>query len=76
MTEPEGEARWPARRRLSRTAVLWSVLITIGLIAWFFFAWLVLDRMMLDAAGEAIGSGLLLLVVVSVISALFRSNRE
>jgi hypothetical protein len=76
VTDPEGEARWPAGRRLSRAAVLWCVLTTIGLIAWFFFAWLVLDRMMLDAAGEAIGSGLLLLVVVSVISALFRSNRD
>lgn len=53
-----------------------ACVVIVGLIAWFFFAWLVLDRMMLDAAGEAIGTGLLLLVVVSVISALFRSNRE
>ena len=77
MTEPpEGEAEWPGRRRLSRTALLWCGVTVVALIAWFLFAWLVLDRMMLDAAGEAVGSGLLLLVIVSVVGALLRSSRE
>lgn len=73
---PEGEAEWQDRRRLSRTAVLWCGIAAVGLVAWFLFAWLVLDRMMLDAAGEAIGSGLLLLVIVSVVGALARSSRR
>lgn len=77
MTDPpEGQAAWPVRRRLSRATVLWCAGVAVGLVAWFFFAWLVLDRMMLDAAGEAIGTGLLLLVVVSVVGALLRSNRD
>jgi hypothetical protein len=76
MTDPpEGQAAWPVRRRLSRVTVLWCAAVAAGLVAWFFFAWLVLDRLMLDAAGEAIGTGLLLLVVVSVVGALLRSNR-
>jgi hypothetical protein len=70
---PEGAKE---RRRLSRTAVVLSAITAVALFAWFLFAWLVLDRMMLDAAGEAIGTGLLLLVVVSVVGALFRSSRE
>lgn len=70
---PEGA---PERRRLTRTTFFWCALTAIALVAWFLFAWLVLDRMMLDAAGEAIGTGLLLLVIVSVVGALFRSNRE
>lgn len=66
----------PERRRFSRTTVLWCAVTAVALVAWFFFAWLVLDRMMLDAAGEAVGTGLLLLVIVSVVGALFRSSRE
>ena len=76
VTDPDGEARWAGRRRLSRAAVLCCVITAIALVAWFFFAWLVLNRMMLDAAGEAIGSGLLLLVIVSVVGALLRTDRD
>jgi hypothetical protein len=64
------------RRRFSRTTVTLCAVTAIALVAWFFFAWLVLNRMMLDAAGEAIGTGLLLLVIVSVVGALARSSRE
>jgi hypothetical protein len=64
---PEGEASWSGRRRRSRSTFVWCAVTAIGL---------VLDRMMLDAASEAIGSGLLLLVIVSVVGALIRSNRE
>jgi hypothetical protein len=73
--EDQAEAEWQGRRRLSRTALLWYTITAVALVAWFFFAWLVLNRMVLDAAGEAIGSGLLLLVIVSVIGALARSSR-
>jgi hypothetical protein len=61
---------------ISRTTLFWCAVTAVGLLAWFLFAWLVLDRMMLDAAGEAIGTGLLLLVIASVVGTLFRSNRE
>lgn len=37
-----------------------------GLIAWFFVAWLLLGRNVVDAAGESVGSGLVLLLVVSI----------
>lgn len=45
-------------------------LVTVGLVAWFFFAWLGLHRDIVDAAGESIGSALLLLVLLSVVSAV------
>ncbi|NUT36101.1 MAG: hypothetical protein HOV79_23845 [Hamadaea sp.] len=61
---------------MSRAAAVWSGVAAFALTAWFFFAWLVLDRMMLDAAGEAIGSGLLLLLLVSVGNALLRTRRD
>lgn len=41
-------------------------LVGIGLLAWFFFAWLALDRNVFDAIGESVGSGLLLLLIVSI----------
>ncbi|HZM79097.1 MAG TPA: hypothetical protein VFC19_25485 [Candidatus Limnocylindrales bacterium] len=44
----------------------------VGLIAWFFFAWLGLDRHVLDAAGESVGSGLLLLLIVSIAGMLLK----
>jgi hypothetical protein len=72
---PGGEAAAsPRGRRLSRATLLWCAGITVALIAWCFFAWIVLDRMFLDAAGEAIGSGLLLLVIVSVVGTLARAR--
>ena len=45
------------------------------LVAWFFFAWLALDRHVIDAAGESVGSGFALLLVVSVIGALRGGER-
>jgi hypothetical protein len=68
---PEGKADGSqSEGRFPRATLVWSVVTLVALTAWFFFAWLVLDRLMLDAAGEAIGSGLLLLVVISVIAVL------
>jgi hypothetical protein len=55
------------------TKVLISV-ATALLVVWFFFAWLALDRHVLDAAGESIGSAFALLLLISVIGAV-RSNR-
>jgi hypothetical protein len=68
---PDEAAKSPG---LSRAARAWSVAVALGLTAWFFFAWLVLDRHLLDAAGESVGSALLLLIVVSVVGAVWRNN--
>ncbi|GAA1638345.1 hypothetical protein ACFQY4_43615 [Catellatospora bangladeshensis] len=46
-----------------------------GLVAWFFFAWLGLKRNIVDAAGESIGSGILLLLLFSIAGATQRSRR-
>lgn len=63
-------ASQPAKRPIGR---MWTVsAVTVGgvLLSWFFFAWLALDRHIADAAGESVGSGFALLLVVSVIGAL------
>lgn len=46
-----------------------------GLVAWFFFAWLGLKRNIVDAAGESIGSGILLLLLFSIAGATQRGRR-
>ena len=54
-----------------------KILISVAtglLVVWFFFAWLALDRHVLDAAGESVGTAFALLLLVSVIGAV-RSNR-
>jgi hypothetical protein len=70
----EAEVAGSDRAGLSRRMLLWVSLAATALTAWFFFAWLVLDRMMLDAAGEAIGTGLLVLLLISIIGALARGR--
>lgn len=62
-------------RGLSRRAMMIITGVTSGLVGWFFFAWLGLKRNVVDAAGESIGSGILLLLVVSVAGAAHRSRR-
>jgi len=57
---------------LSRNVRITACVVVVGLIAWFFFAWLALDRHVLDAAGESVGSGLLLLLIVSVLGMLLK----
>jgi len=59
---------------LTPTAKLWITLVGVLLVLWFLFAWLVLDRHLVDAAGESVGTALALAVVVSVIGAI-RSSR-
>ncbi len=51
---------------MSTRAVLVASVVGAGLIAWFFVAWLLLGRNVVDAAGESVGSGLVLLLVVSI----------
>ena len=55
---------------LTPTAKLWITAVGVLLVLWFLFAWLVLDRHLVDAAGESIGTALALAVVVSVIGAV------
>ena len=69
--QPDESAKSPG---ISRAALAWSAAVALGLTAWFFFAWLVLDRHLLDAAGESVGSALLLLIIVSVVGAVWRNN--
>ena len=69
--QPDDSAKSPS---VSRAALAWSVAVAIGLTAWFLFAWLVLDRHLLDAAGESVGVALLLLIMVSVVGAVWRNN--
>ena len=59
---------------LPTRAVFWTGIVGILLFLWFLFAWLILDRHMLDAAGESVGTALFLGVIVSVIGAV-RSSR-
>ena len=70
-TEPD-----PAQdqRMFSSTAKIWTSVVVIILFLWFLFAWLILDRHVLDAAGESVGTALALGVVVSLVGAL-RGNR-
>ncbi len=51
---------------MSTRAVVVASVVGAGLIAWFFVAWLLLGRNVVDAAGESVGSGLVLLLVVSI----------
>ena len=55
-------------------ALFWASVIGAVLLLWFLFAWLILDRHMLDAAGESVGTAFALGVIVSLIGAL-RSSR-
>jgi hypothetical protein len=58
------------RPALSPTARRTLMGIGALLLMWFLFAWLILDRHVLDAAGESVGTAFALGVVVSLIGAL------
>jgi hypothetical protein len=69
----QGEPHVPdptSRTTGSRTASAWTTAVGAGLFLWFLFAWLILDRHILDAAGESVGTAFALGVVVSLIGAL------
>ena len=69
--EPVGEATVA----VSSAWKIWGAVITGALVLWFFFAWLALDRHILDAAGESVGTAFALGLVVSVIGAVRASSR-
>lgn len=76
--ETSGEQDEPAARRadhFTRNMVIACVTVIIGLVAWFFFAWLELERNIVDAAGESIGSALVALLLVSIIGVTVRRRR-
>lgn len=68
MTERESESSGG----IPRHVMIAAVVVSVGLLAWFFFAWLALDRHVIDAAGESVGSGLLLLLIVSIAGMLLK----
>ena len=43
-------------KTLSPAAKAWTGVVAAALVVWFFFAWLFLDRHLLDAAGESVGT--------------------
>jgi hypothetical protein len=65
--QDEGSAATPA---LSAAVKIWMTVITAILFLWFLFAWLILDRHLLDAAGESVGTAFALGVLVSLVGAL------
>jgi hypothetical protein len=71
-TEPGSDRRRDpaAERTISPAVTRWVVGVATFLVIWFFFAWLILDRHVLDAAGESVGTAFALGVVVSLIGAL------
>jgi hypothetical protein len=69
---PAGAAA--VRRAIPRAAVVWSAVTAVLLVAWFFVAWLAMGQNVVDAAGESVGMGFLLLVIVSVVGALRRTR--
>ncbi len=55
---------------LTSSAKVWTSVVAVVLVIWFLFAWLILDRHVLDAAGESVGTAFALGVVFSLIGAL------
>jgi len=61
-------------KALSSTAKVWITVVAVLLMMWFLFAWLILDRHVLDAAGESVGTAFALAVVVSVVGSIRQSR--
>ena len=59
---------------LSLAVKVWTSVLAVVLVIWFLFAWLILDRHVLDAAGESVGTAFAVAVVVSLVGAV-RSGR-
>ena len=55
---------------MSTTVKVWVSVIATALLLWFLFAWLILDRHLLDAAGESVGTAFALGVIVSLVGAM------
>lgn len=71
-----GPSRGSVRPRLSRSALVASIAVGVVLVAWFFFAWLALNRHVVDAAGESMGSGFALLLLISIVGAVLRGRGQ
>jgi hypothetical protein len=59
---------------LSLATKVWTSVLAFVLVTWFLFAWLILDRHVLDAAGESVGTAFAIAVIVSLVGAV-RSGR-
>jgi hypothetical protein len=59
---------------MSSVAKAWTTVVVVVLVVWFLFAWLILDRHVLDAAGESVGTAFALGVLISVVGAI-RASR-
>jgi hypothetical protein len=57
-------------KAVSHRVKVWTSVVSVLLVLWFLFAWIILDRHVLDAAGESVGTAFALGVVVSLIGAL------
>jgi hypothetical protein len=64
----------PPVESLPRAWKIGSILVGSGLVVWFFFAWLALDKHIFDAAGESLGSAFAVLVIVSIIGSIRRNH--
>jgi uncharacterized membrane protein len=64
----------PQSKELSYAAKVWISVVTVVLVLWFLFAWLILDRHVLDAAGESVGTAFALAVVVSIVGSIRQSR--
>jgi hypothetical protein len=62
------------RPAVGRAWAVASIVVGVMLVAWFFVAWLALDRHFVDAAGESVGTAFALLLAVSVVGAIRRGN--
>ena len=67
------DSEQPAKE-LSYAAKVWITVAGGLLVSWFLFAWLILDRHVLDAAGESVGTAFALAVVVSVVGSIRQSR--
>jgi hypothetical protein len=55
---------------VSTVVKAWVGVVAGLLVLWFLFAWLILDRHLLDAAGESVGTAFALGVIASLVGAL------
>ncbi len=67
--DPRTDDSTPAQL-LPPAVKLWTSVVALLLVIWFLVAWLILDRHVLDAAGESVGTAFAVGVVASLIGAL------
>ena len=73
--QTEQPAEGGPARELSRWAAIISALVAACLVAWFFFAWLWQKQPIADAAGESVGSALVILLIVSICGVISKNRR-